>query len=55
MSNRQPGDWWPCFDAPTTDAKARELAARALGVGEKQIEVMRTGGAVLTRVRQEDE
>lgn len=47
------GDWIG-YDAPTTDARARELIACRLGVSEKRIEIKRTGGAVLARVRKED-
>lgn len=51
---KKPDNWWPCFDAGTTDAKARELAAVKLGVPERRIEILQTGGAVLARVRQEN-
>ena len=44
-------DWWPCFDAGTTDAEAREEAAAKLDVPEEQVELWRTGGAALTRER----
>ena len=50
----KPGDWWPCFGPATTDAKARELAAAKLKVPEERVEIKRTGGAVLARVRQEN-
>ena len=49
---KQPGDWIG-YDTLTTDARARKLAARRLGISEKHIEVLRTGGAVLARERQE--
>jgi hypothetical protein len=50
----KPGDWWPCFWPPTTDEEARRRAAKKLSVPEKRIEIRRTGGAVLTRERQEE-
>jgi len=51
---KRPGDWWPCFDAATTDAEAREEAAVKLKVPEERIEILRTGGGVWARVRQEE-
>ena len=49
----KPGDWWPCFSADTPEADVLELAARALGMPEERVEVLRTGGGVLARERQE--
>lgn len=49
----KPNDWWPCFWPPTTDEEARREAAAKLGVPEKCIEIRRTGGAVMARVRRE--
>lgn len=46
------GDW-AGYDPTTTDDEARKLAARRLGISEKHIEVLRTGGVVLARERQE--
>ena len=48
-----PLDWWPCFDAATSDTDALRLAAAALGVPERCVEILRTGGAVLARERRE--
>jgi len=48
-------DWWPCFWPSTTDEEARKLAAMKLDVPEERVEILRTGGAVLARVRQKDE
>lgn len=51
---REPGDWWPCFSADTSEADVLEEAAAKLNIPEKHIETLRTGGGVLARVRQED-
>ena len=48
----KPGDWIG-YELATTDARVRKLAALRLGVPEKHIEIRRTGGAVLARVRRE--
>jgi len=51
---KQSGDWWPCYSADETEADVLRLAAVKLGVPEERVEVKRTGGAVLARVRQEE-
>ena len=44
---------WIGYDLATTNAEAREQAAVKLKVPEERVEILRTGGAVLARVRQE--
>ena len=50
----KPGDWWPCFSPATTNTEAVKQAAAKLDVSEKHVEILRTGGGVLTRVRQKE-
>jgi len=52
---RKPGDWWPCYSADTDEADVLSEAAAKLGVPERCVEVLRTGGGWLARVRQKDE
>lgn len=49
----KPGDWL-AFSADTTEAKAKELAAKVLGVPEEHIKILKTKGAVLARERKEN-
>lgn len=49
-------DWWPCcYSTDIAEARARELAAAKLDVPEEQIEVKRTGGCWLARVKENDD
>jgi hypothetical protein len=51
-----PDDRWPCcYSADTSEAKAKELAAKALGVPEEQVELLETGGCWLAKEKQKDE
>ena len=52
---KRPGDWWPCYSADTSEADVLRLAAKALGIPEKRVEVLETGGCWLARVRRKDE
>lgn len=48
----KPGDWLG-FSTDTSETDVLRLAAKALGVPEKRVEVLKTGGGVLARERQE--
>jgi len=49
----KPGDWL-AYSADENEARVRELAAAKLGVSEDEIEVQRTSGCWLARVRREE-
>lgn len=51
---KKPGDWL-AYSADETEADVKRKAAKALGVPEKRVEVLETGGGWLARVRREDE
>lgn len=51
--NMRRGDDWILYSADTSEANVLRLAAAKLNVPEKHIEVLRTGGGWLARVRQE--
>ena len=51
-ASMRPGNWLG-YSADTPEAKAKELAAKKLGVPEERVELLETGGCWLAREKQE--
>ena len=54
MKSLKPGEWQG-YTPATSDAEVFQLAAQKFGLPVEELELLRTGGAVLVRPRKEKE